>query len=172
MHRCRNPLHCVVPPYMLDSVARRGTESQRNWALRTRATDQTFRQARAVATAERGRKGPREGVDAVAARAPGRRNRIIWNARNGWEVSGIPRVRDEDDGPTGDPAVDEAFDGFGDTYEFWDEVFSRDSITSSCRCAAWCTSARSTRTRSGTAAGWRSATATGRSSSASRSRST
>jgi Zn-dependent metalloprotease len=128
MHRCRNPLFCVVPPYMLDSVARRGTERQREWALRTRATDHTLRQARAVGTVARGRKGPREGVDAVAATAPGRRNRIIWNARGTWELSGIPRARDEDDGPTGDAAVDEAFDGFGDTFAFWDEVFSRDSI--------------------------------------------
>ena len=45
-----------------------------------------------------------------------------------WEVTGLKRVRDEDDGPTGDPAVDEAFDGFGATWDFWQDVFSRDSI--------------------------------------------
>jgi Zn-dependent metalloprotease len=128
MHRCRNPLHCVVPPYMLQAVARRGSESQRTWAVRTIAADQTLRQARAVNTVARGRKGAREGVDAVAAAAPRRRNRIIWDARGRWEVSGLRRVRDEDDGPTGDAAVDEAFDGFGATYDFWDDVFSRDSI--------------------------------------------
>jgi Zn-dependent metalloprotease len=129
MHHCRNPLHCVVPPYMLDQVARHGSESQREWALRTRATDSTFRQARAVNTVARGRKGPREGVDAIAAsRGTAKRNRIIWDAQNSWEVSGIPRVRDEDDGPTGDAAVDEAFDGFGETWDFWQDVFSRDSI--------------------------------------------
>ena len=128
MHRCRNSLHCVVPPYMLDSVARRGTEAQRNWALRSMATDGTLRTARAVNTVARGRKGPREGVDAVAAVAARGRNRIIWNAGNSWEVSGIPRARDEGQGATGDAAVDEAYDGFGATYKFWDEVFGRDSI--------------------------------------------
>jgi Zn-dependent metalloprotease len=128
MHRCRNPLHCVVPPYMLDAVVRRGNDHQRSWALRTMAADHTLRQARAVNTAARGRKGPREGVDALAAAESAGRNRIIWDARGGWEVTGLRRVRDEDDGPTGDEAVDEAFDGFGDTYAFWDEVFSRDSI--------------------------------------------
>jgi Zn-dependent metalloprotease len=128
MHRCRNPLHCVVPPYMLDAVARRGSDHQRDWALRTMAADQTLRQARAVNTVARGRKGPREGVDAVAAAAPQGPNRIIWDAASGWEVTRLKRVRDERDGPTGDEAVDEAYDGFGDTYAFWDGVFGRDSI--------------------------------------------
>ena len=50
------------------------------------------------------------------------------DAKHGWEVTGLRRVRDEDDGPTGDPAVDEAFDGLGATWDFWQNVFSRDSI--------------------------------------------
>ena len=129
MHRCRNPLFCAVPPYMLDAVARRGSDRQRDWALRALRTDGTVRQARAVNAVARGRKGAREGYDAIAAaRGPAVRNRIIWDARNGWEVSDIPRVRDEDDGPTGDAAVDEAFEGFGDTWKFWQDVFSRESI--------------------------------------------
>ena len=155
---CRNPIFCVVPPYVLTQVARRGSEKQREWALRSLDADTTIRHARAVNAKARGRKGPVEGPDALAAAAgPGVRNRIIWDARNKWEVTGLRRVRDEDDGPTGDPAVDEAFDGFGETWDFWQ---------------ASSTSARSTTTRSGTAAGWCSATATARSSCASRSRST
>jgi Zn-dependent metalloprotease len=126
---CPSPLHCVVPPYMLDAVARHGTEHQRDWALRTLAADGSVRHARAVASKARGRKGAREGVDPLAAAtAAFVRNRIIWDARGSWEVTGLPRVRDEDDPPTGDPAVDEAFDGFGDTWRFWREVFGRDSI--------------------------------------------
>ena len=128
MHRCRNPLHCAVPPYMLDAVARRGSERQRNWALKTLATDTTLRQARAVSAKARGRKGPREGVDTVAAIAPAQRNRIVWDAKHKWELAGLKRVRDEDDGPTGDAAVDEAFDGFGETWDFWQDVFGRDSV--------------------------------------------
>ena len=129
MHRCRNPLHCVVPPFVLSRVARRGSEHQREWALRTLGADTTIRHARSVNAKALGRKGSREGRDALAAAAvvPGR-NRIIWDAQNTFQVIGIPRVRDEDDGPTGDPAVDEAFDGFGATWDFWQEVFSRDSI--------------------------------------------
>jgi Zn-dependent metalloprotease len=129
MHRCRNPLFCVVPPFVLTRVASRGSARQRDWALRTLSADATIRQARAVSTTARGRKGPREGVDALAAAAgaPVRR-RTIWDAQNTFEVIGLQRVRGEDDGPTGDPAVDEAFDGLGDTWDFWQRAFSRDSI--------------------------------------------
>jgi Zn-dependent metalloprotease len=125
---CRNPLHCVVPPFVLTKVARRGSDRQREWALRTLDADTTLRHARTVNAKTLGRKGKREGPDALAAAAPTRRNRVIWDARHTWNVTGIPRVRDEDDGPTGDPAVDEAFDGFGATWDFWQDVFSRDSI--------------------------------------------
>ncbi len=127
-HRCRNPIFCAVPPYVLDQIARRGSERQRDWALRTLSADSTIRHARAVSAKARGRKGPREGYDAMAAAAPVRRNRVIWDAENAFEITGLKRVRDEDDGPTGDAAVDEAFDGFGATWDFWQETFSRDSI--------------------------------------------
>ena len=129
MHRCRNPLFCAVPPYILLQLARRGSEAQRDWAIRTLAKDGTIRQARSTNTLVRGRKGAREGADALAAaETAGRRNRIIWDARHRWEVTNLRRVRDEGDGPTGDPAVDEAYDGFGETWGFWQDVFGRDSI--------------------------------------------
>ena len=128
MHRCRNPLHCAVPPYMLAALALRGSERQRDWAVRMLGTDHTLRQARAVNTVARGRKGPREGVDAMAAAARRGRERIIWDAQGGWAVIGVKRAREEGEKPTGDAAVDEAYDGFGDTFAFWDDVFGRDSI--------------------------------------------
>jgi Zn-dependent metalloprotease len=128
VHRCRNPLLCVVPPYMLNAVARRGSDRQRDWALRSLSTDATLRQARAVSAVARGRGGAREGYDAMAAIAPSRRNRIIWDAKRRWEVTGLSRVRDEGAGPTGDEATDEAYDGLGETWDFWQDVFGRDSI--------------------------------------------
>ncbi len=125
---CRNPLHCVVPPFVLSRVADRGSPKQRAWALRTLDADTTIRHARSVNAKAIGRKGAREGHDALAAAAAARRTRSIMDAKHGWEVTGLRRVRDEDDGPTGDPAVDEAFDGLGATWDFWQNVFSRDSI--------------------------------------------
>ena len=37
----RKPIFCVVPPYMLDAIARNGTPQQRTAALRTKAVDNT-----------------------------------------------------------------------------------------------------------------------------------
>jgi Zn-dependent metalloprotease len=128
MDCCRNSTFCVIPPYMLSQVAKRGSERQRDWALRTLNADATIRQARAVNAKARGKKGAVEGHDALVAAGPGGRSRIVWDARGSWEVTGLHRVRDEGDGPTGDAAVDEAFDGFGATWDFWQDVFSRDSI--------------------------------------------
>ena len=125
---CRNPLLCVVPPHVLNNIVVNGTKSQRAWALRTLSADATIRQARAINTKARGRKGPREGYDVLAAAGPAEPNRIIWDARHSYEVTGLGRVRDENDPPVKDPAVNEAFDGLGDTWDFWQQVFSRDSI--------------------------------------------
>jgi Zn-dependent metalloprotease len=113
---------------MLHQVASRGTDRQRRWALRTLSADTTIRHARAVSATARGRKGPREGYDILAAAAPARRTRIIWDARHSWDVTGGRRVRGEADPPTGDAAADEAFDGFGETWDFWHAAFGRDSI--------------------------------------------
>jgi Zn-dependent metalloprotease len=123
VHQCH-----VVPPYLLSHVASRGTERQRGWALRSLSADTTIRHARAVSSAARGRKGPREGYDILAAVPPARRTRIIWDAGNSWDVTGGRRVRGEGNPPTADPAADEAFDGFGETWDFWQVVFDRDSI--------------------------------------------
>jgi Zn-dependent metalloprotease len=128
MCRTRNPLLCAVPPYVLHEVAARGTERQRTWALRTLSADTTIRHARAVNTKARGRKGPREGYDALAATAAAKRNRVIWDAHHSYEVNGLKRVRGENDPPVKDEAVNEAFDGLGETWDFWQRAFSRDSI--------------------------------------------
>ena len=60
---CRNPLHCVVPPFVLSRVAQTAAaERQREWALRTLNADTTIRHARSVnakATRPQGRpRGP------------------------------------------------------------------------------------------------------------------
>src|SRR3954447_17177687 len=128
MCRNRNPLLCAVPPYVLHEVAARGTERQRKWALKTLSADTTIRPPRAITTRAGGRKARREGYDALAAAAKAKRNRVIWDARHSYAVSGLKRVRDEGDPPVKDKAVNEAFDGLGETWDFWLRAFSRDSI--------------------------------------------
>ena len=53
--------------------------------------------------------------------------RSIHDAGNGTRLPGT-LVREEGEGPTGDAAVDEAYDGLGATWELYHRVFSRDSL--------------------------------------------
>ncbi len=117
----------VMPPYVLEAIVRNGDEGQRAWALRTLAVDGTVRQARAVNAKVRG-SGPREGADALAAIAPAGPRRTISDAAGGTAVTGLRTLRGEGDGPAGDPAADEAYDGLGATWTFWSDVFGRRSI--------------------------------------------
>jgi hypothetical protein len=48
----RHSIFCVLPPYMLRSVARNGSAAQRNAANRTLSVDGTFRALRASLSAQ------------------------------------------------------------------------------------------------------------------------
>jgi Zn-dependent metalloprotease len=117
----------IVPPYVLESIVLRGSESQRAAAVRTLAVDASRRQARAVNLAARG-SGPRQGPDALAAITAAGPDRTIADAGHGTSVTGLPEVRREGAPPTGDAAVDEAYDGLGHTYVFWRDAYGRRSI--------------------------------------------
>ncbi len=62
-----------------------------------------------------------------AVRAGGQLRRMIYNAMNGNELPG-KIARSEGDLPTGDAAVDEAYDGLGITYNFFWDIYGRNSI--------------------------------------------
>jgi Zn-dependent metalloprotease len=61
--------------------------------------------------------------------AAGQERRTIYDAQQGSEAS-LPGklVRGEGDKATGDAEVDEAYDFSGDTYDFYKQVFNRNSI--------------------------------------------
>lgn len=106
-----------VPPHILNNIAKNGTPVQRERALRGLGIDATMRSLRAT------RK-----VGTFGTRAPGGvKDRTVYDAHSGWEVPGSI-ARREGDPPTGDAAVDEAYDGTGATYDlFWD-IHDRNSI--------------------------------------------
>lgn len=96
-----------------------GTAAQRDVALRTLTTSEQFRGQRLALA----------GIAAdmrAAAVSPGRQ-RTIYDAQNGTTLPGTV-VRREGDGPSTDPAVNEAYDGSGYTYDMFKDVFDRDSI--------------------------------------------
>ncbi len=113
----RRPPHPFLPPHLLRAIAENGTPEQRSGALRTLSVDATLRFWRAL---------PQRA--AVGLPAPeGQKSRSIFSAHNGESLPGT-LARSEGQGPTGDDAVDEAYEGLGATYDFYWEVFTRNSI--------------------------------------------
>ncbi len=75
-------------------------------------------------------RGQRQTLSIIAALGvtpAGQKRRAVYDAGHGDGLPGT-LVREEGDGPTDDPAVNEAFDGAGATYDLYDQVFDRNSI--------------------------------------------
>ncbi len=108
-----------IPPYMLDEIAKRGTQSQRAAAQRTLLLDKQIRAQRM------GRLQARLGE--VQSVGPPRRNRLVYTAANTTNLPGT-LVRSEGQGPSGDIDVNEAYDGLGATFDLFSDVYGRNSI--------------------------------------------
>src|SRR4051794_14788902 len=106
---------CIVPPVILEQIARRGDDVQRERARRALALDAEHRAART---------GSRPGATDAVAGSP---QRTISTAGGAETLPGRP-VRGEGDPATGDAAVDEAYDWLGATYDFYLEAYDRHSI--------------------------------------------
>jgi Zn-dependent metalloprotease len=113
----RNPLHCILPPHMLDQIAANGSDEQRARAEVTQVHSAQMRAARASKVNE---------FPAAAAGAA-LKKRLVYTADFG---SGLPGrlLRAEGAGPSGDAAADEAYDGAGATYDLYWDVYQRNSI--------------------------------------------
>ncbi|MFJ9771905.1 M4 family metallopeptidase [Kitasatospora sp. NPDC101157] len=103
------PICAIVPPYVLDRLAEAGHEP----AVRSLALDTAHRAARLAAPPP-------------AAGAPGL-NRVISDAGHGQRLPGRT-VRTEGHAPVTDASVNHAYDGLGDTFTLYSQVFGRDSI--------------------------------------------
>jgi Zn-dependent metalloprotease len=121
----RHSLHCIVPPIVLERIARNGSEEQRRRALDTMARDQSLRAARAQNVM---RRTTGHAFDALSLGPGGAPNRTIYDAKNTEDLMGAVVAWEEGSPTTGDEAVDEASAGLGDTYEFFWEILDRNSI--------------------------------------------
>ncbi len=122
-HQNRHSIFCILPPHILRQIARRGSESQRNAALDALAVDGTLRTNRLtyhmmMATAVR---------PLVALLGPAQKQRTVYNAQQGSALPGV-LVRAEGQDAVDDPAVNEAYDSLGTTFDFYWQVFQRNSI--------------------------------------------
>jgi len=112
----------IVPPQLFELIARRGSPEDRDTALRTLSIDHSIRTAR---------------VENACLAVPLRRlvtqpggqpHRTIFDAEHREDVHATTVVRVEDGPPAEDPSANEAYDGLGETYRFYWEVMTRDSI--------------------------------------------
>ncbi len=120
----QGPGCCFVPPAVLEEIARRGDDAQRDAARRTLAIDQTVRTARLQ---NLGLASPMtDALEAVVA--PGDHpDRTIRDAENSRRLDG-PILRQEGGKASGDPAADEAYDGLGATWNLFARVYDRNSV--------------------------------------------
>jgi len=123
----RHPIHCIVPSYILKAIILRGSQEQREIALRTYSISHTFRTMRIAETllATRNVSAPL-GVSLQIGTTP-KVHRTICDTHHSTTLPGdVVRVEGQD--PTNDPAVDEAYDGIGLTFDFYLKAYQRNSI--------------------------------------------
>lgn len=112
------PIECIVPPHVLRNITERGTPQQKDWARRTLLQSEQQRGQR-LAIAE---------TPALVSLAPAtEKSRIVYSAATGTNLPGQV-ARSEGDPATNDQAVDEAYDGSGDTYDLFKQEFGRISL--------------------------------------------
>ncbi len=121
--RHRHSIFCILPPHVLREMAQRGTPAQRNAALGTMALDSTHRAQRmAFMLLAAGSFRP----PVVTGAAP-QVQRTIYTAGNSQTLPGT-LVRAEGQANATDVSVNEAYDGLGHTFDFYLNVYQRNSI--------------------------------------------
>lgn len=113
---CHSPdfICTILSPQILEKLA--SSEKHRERALRTIALTEHAR----------GRRSLMRGVLALGVPA-GQLRRTIYDEQTNTNLPGT-LVRGEGDAATKDVAVNEAYDSSGKTYEFYDTIFSRNSV--------------------------------------------
>ncbi len=115
---CIDSLHCIVPPYMLKSMLANGSATQKQHAL-------------AAITASAQLRGQRQALTEAAAYLTTAvlegKHRSVYTAGNKSSLPGT-LVRDEGGPAVSDPAVNEAYDGAGETYDLYWETYQRNSL--------------------------------------------
>lgn len=122
----RNHVCFIVPPHVLVRAIDEGSPQARAAAIRTLALSERVRERRAVT-----RRLVQHQPEAAAALLlpPAGEQRVVDDVNHGSQ-SDLPgtKLRGEGDPPAGDVAVNQAYDGAGTTYDFYLNVFNRNSV--------------------------------------------
>jgi Zn-dependent metalloprotease len=118
---CHAPLHCILPPYILERLAESADVRVRRLAVEAIA-------ASAAARATRVTLATLAGMAAIPSPAGGK-HRLVYDVRQG-DFADLPGrlVRIEGQPAVKDRAVNEAYNHSGHTHDFYRRVFDRDSL--------------------------------------------
>ncbi|MFJ2561943.1 M4 family metallopeptidase [Streptomyces sp. NPDC088770] len=120
------PVFCtIVPPHVLDRLARNEDPALSGPARRTLERDAFERTRRRLTTVIGA-----PAVTAPAGRQDGHPQRTVYDARHGTGLPGR-KVRGEGQDPGGDATVNRAYAGLGATFELYLTAYRRDSIDGS-----------------------------------------
>ena len=116
-------IYCILPPQVLLNIANNGTAEQRKAVLETLSLNHSIRTSRITYSLFGGLKVAHPSLTA----APPHKQRTIYDTKNSQTLPGTT-VRAEGQALSKDVAVNEAYDGLGDTFDFYLNVYKRNSI--------------------------------------------
>ena len=117
----------LIPDHVLRNIAERGDAEQRRMALEALASSGTMRSLRVQAEARRSVL-PRSAMpELTISLSPPTKERIIRDARNTTDLR-APIVRTEAGTASEDKTVEAAFERLGTTWDFFFQVYARNSI--------------------------------------------
>jgi Zn-dependent metalloprotease len=124
MKDTHSPIECILPPYMLERIAANGSITQREFAMQTIAHTEKFRADRESASEAAAAQKHEISADAATA---AQKKRSVYNANHESTLPGT-LMRQEGGPATGDLAADEAYDGAGDTFDLYNDIYQRVSV--------------------------------------------
>ncbi|MFC7622506.1 protealysin inhibitor emfourin [Microlunatus sp. GCM10028923] len=126
--RCEpGPYPSIVPPYLIARLRHHPDAHVAESARRTLDLDTGVRRLRPTATPPPDRRPVAVAAEEADTEATAGPQRVISDAERGDVVPGRT-VRSEGDPAVDDPAVNEAYDGLGTTWQLFHDAFGRDSL--------------------------------------------
>ena len=113
----------IIPPDLLYQIIKEGTSEQKDKAIRTLELSESLRTQRSILA----------GIHSSLLRVAGhqQKRRIVYDAKHNddiFSLPGEPKRYEEDTQDIGDKDVDSCFHNTGLVYDFYKEVFMRNSI--------------------------------------------
>ena len=121
MNNCPDPVHCILPPYVLDKMSESSDAAVRKLAVEAIARSATLRATRTALA--------QMPIMAAMPSPERKKDRLIYDMK-GKGSSFLPGnlVRSEGGRKSKDPAVNEAYNHSGTTYDFYKKIFNRNSL--------------------------------------------